>query len=197
MPCSYIGIFIFGKNRDKKNYHIELIFYCQPPCLSLCVPTLPAQENKLRYRKTPCPLSFRPPHRLPPPVVINAHYCAESLKAIKMKMLKTIEPKRLFLGIPLAILFWELFFGIILGYLSACFLSGKEAGFQGKIKSLIFNIGRWKIHFHHWLYCSTILISLLFIKLPLPQLSFGILGGLILQGIVCYPDWHRVIIRRK
>ena len=118
----------------------------------------------------------------------------EILKIIKPK---TIKSKKLFLGIPLAVLFWELFFGIILGYLSACFLSGKEAGLQGKIKSLIFNIGRWRFHFHHWLYGLTILVSLFFSKLSLPQFSFGILGGLILQGIICYPDWYRVVIRQK
>ena len=118
----------------------------------------------------------------------------ESLKFIKPKLIK---PKKLFLGIPMAILFWELFLGIILGYLSACFLSGKEAGIQGRIKSLIFTIGQWKIHFHHWLYGSTVLISLLFVKAQMPQFSLGILGGVIIQGIICYPDWYRVVIRQK
>ena len=119
---------------------------------------------------------------------------SERLKFIKPKLIK---PKKLFWGIPLTFLFWEICLGIILGYLSACLLSGKETGVQGKIRSLIFSIGIWKIHFHHWLYGSIALTSLLFIKLPVSHFSFGILGGFILQGVICYSDWHRVIIRRK
>jgi len=119
---------------------------------------------------------------------------SEKLKSLKPKSVKT---KRLVWGIPLTFLFWELCLGIILGYLSARFFSGKETGVQGKIRSLIFSIGVWKIHFHHWLYGSIVLICLLFFKAPMPQFSFGILGGFILQGVICYSDWRRVVIRQR
>jgi len=121
----------------------------------------------------------------------------EISKKLKLIRSKVFKPKKLFLGIPLAFLFWELCLGIILGYLSARFLSGKETGVQGRVRSLIFSIGVWRIHFHHWLYGSITLICLLFFKAPMPQVSFGILGGFILQGVVCYSDWRRVVVRQK
>ncbi len=119
------------------------------------------------------------------------------MKKLKFIKPKLIKPTRLFLGMPLAVFSLEVYFGIISGYLLTDFLSGKEAGLQGKIKSLAFNIGKWKIHLHHWLCGLGILVSLFFINLSLPSFSFGILGGLIFQGIFCYSDWHRIIIKRK
>jgi len=99
---------------------------------------------------------------------------------------------------PLAVFSPEIFFGIIFGYLLSDFFSGKEAGLQGKMKSLAFDIGKWRIHFHHWLCGLGILISLFLININLPfhQFSFGILGGMIFQGISCYPDWHKIIIKK-
>jgi len=134
---------------------------------------------------------FKPKHTTN---VMLKQKISENLKFIKPKLIK---PRRLFWGVPLTFLFWEICLGIIIGYLSACFFSGKETGLQGRIRSLLFSVGAWKIHFHHWLYGSIILTCLLFVKSSLPQFSFGILGGFILQGIVCYPDWHRIIIRQK
>jgi hypothetical protein len=116
------------------------------------------------------------------------------LRFIKPKLIK---PKKLFLGMPLAVFSLEIFFGMILGYLLTDFFSGKEAGLQGKMKSLAFDIGRWRIHLHHWLCGFGLLVSLLLINLPLPQFSFGILGGMIFQGISCYPDWHKIVVRQK
>lgn len=113
------------------------------------------------------------------------------------KRKKLIKSPKFFLGITLAVLSLEIYLGVICGYLAAKFLSGKEAGIQGRIKSLIIDAGKWKIHFHHWLYGLCILISIFLMPLPVPKFSFGILGGLIFQGIVCYPDWHKIIIRKK
>jgi len=98
---------------------------------------------------------------------------------------------------PLAVFSPEIYFGVIFGYLMTDFLAGKEAGLQGKIKSLIFSVGKWKIHLHHWLYGLGILVSLFFLSLPLPQISFGILAGMIFQGIFCYDDWRKIIIKQK
>jgi len=117
----------------------------------------------------------------------------EKLKFIKPKLIKS----KFFLGIPLAVFSWEIYFGVILGYFLAKFFSGRETGFPGKIKSIVFNIGKWRIHLHHWLCGLGILISLFFINLPLPQFSFGLLGGFIFQGIFCYSDWSKIIIKQK
>jgi len=120
----------------------------------------------------------------------------EKLKFIKFKLIKS---KKLFLGMPVAVFSPEIFFGALSGYLLTDFFSGKEAGLQGKMKSLAFDIGRWRIHFHHWLWGLGILLSILLININLPfhQFSFGILGGMIFQGISCYPDWHKIIVKKE
>jgi len=120
----------------------------------------------------------------------------QKLKFIKPKLIK---PKKLFLGMPLAVFSPEIYFGMIFGYLMTDFFAAKETGLQGKIKSLVFNIGKWRVHLHHWLCGLIILTSLFFININLPfhQFSFGILGGMIFQGISCYPDWHKVIVKNK
>jgi hypothetical protein len=120
----------------------------------------------------------------------------EKLKFIKPKLIK---PKKLFFGMPVALFSLETFFGAIFGYLLTDFFSGKEAGLQGRIKSLAFDLGQWRIHFHHWMWGLGILISVFIININLPfnHFSYGVLGGMIFQGISCYPDWHRIIMRKK
>jgi len=112
-----------------------------------------------------------------------------------MKKLHFLKPKlvkpKFFLGIPLALFSLEIYFGAIFGYFLTKF-------FTGKIPSLAFNIGKWRLHFHHWLCGLGILISALhFNFLPLPQFSFGFLGGVVFQGISCYPDWHKILSKQK
>ena len=103
---------------------------------------------------------------------------------------KLVKPK-FFLGLPLALFSLEIYLGAVLGYFSTKF-------FTGKIPSLAFNIGKWKFHFHHWLYGLAILISALYFNfLPFPQLAFGFLGGMIFQGIYCHSDWYKILMKRK
>ncbi len=82
-----------------------------------------------------------------------------------------------------------------MGYFAAKYLSGKKEGFQGKIKSLIFYLGKWKIHLHHWFLLSLFAIFLFVsgIYYSFPHLFLGFLGGLAFQGIYCYGDWHKII----
>lgn len=120
----------------------------------------------------------------------------------RMEKLKFIKPKlvtpKFFLGIPLAVFSLEVYFGAIFGYFLFEFLSGEKTGLPGKIKSAAFNIGNRKVHLHHWLYGLGILIPAIWYQfLPFPQFSYGFLGGMIFQGISCYHDWHRVLIRNK
>jgi hypothetical protein len=108
-------------------------------------------------------------------------------------MRKVLSSKFLW-GIPLALISFELCAGVIFGYLAAKIFSGEKSGCQGKIKSLTFRLGSWKIHLHHWLWGLGILIVAIFHSfLPFPQFSFGFLGGIIFQGIYCYPDWHKIL----
>ena len=112
----------------------------------------------------------------------------EKIKFIKPKLVK---PK-FFLSVPLALFSLEVYFGVIFGYLVAKLLSGK-------IKSRIFDIGHYKLHLHHWLFGLGILISGLCFNFFsfFPQFFFGFLGGVVFQGISSYPDWHKILIKKK
>ena len=112
-----------------------------------------------------------------------------------MKKLHFIKPKlvkpKFFLGILIALISLEIYLGIILGYFLTKF-------FAKKVPSVAFDIGNWRLHFHHWLIALGILISALYYNfLPFPQFSFGFLGGLVIQGISSYPDWHKILFKKK
>lgn len=120
------------------------------------------------------------------------------MKKLHFLKIKLVKPK-FFLAIPLALLSLEIYLGAIIGYFITKFFSGKEPGISGKIKSIIFDIGNYKLHLHHWFLGILILISVFCFKfnLILPQFSYGFLGGLIYQGVSCYPDWYKIIIKKK
>ncbi len=91
----------------------------------------------------------------------------------------------------------QLGLGIILGYFTAKFLSGKQTGQQGKIKSLAFQMGNYKFHLHHWLFGLGALISILIFDLFYSQFFYGVLGGLVIQGIFNYKDWKKILTKIK
>lgn len=113
--------------------------------------------------------------------------------------MRFITKKKIFVGLPLALISIELYLGVILGYFIMKYLSGKKAGQRGKFAVNIFNFGDWRIHLHHWFYCSTFLVAaaIFNFSLPFPQLSYGLLGGFIAQGIFSYPDWYKVVVRKR
>ena len=79
-----------------------------------------------------------------------------------------------------------------------CLASNSEEG-SGKIPSVVLPFYRWRIHFHHW-FCSLVAIGLSIltgIYFITPIITYGLLGGLVFQGIFCYSDWNRIIKPRR
>ena len=90
------------------------------------------------------------------------------------------------------------FLSSLLGFIATRYTSGKSAGVPGRVRSIIFTLGRWKLHLHHWV-CSSCLISVSYFTdfhLMTSTFTYGLLGGMVFQGIYCYDDWHRVLFRR-
>ena len=86
----------------------------------------------------------------------------------------------------------------LIGFLASKFMAGKSAGERGKIRSVVIPLRRWGIHLHHWLY-SLFLIGLSFATgthFITPEITYGLLGGLVFQGIYCYGDWHVILVSR-
>ena len=85
-----------------------------------------------------------------------------------------------------------------LSFIVCKYLSSKSEGEPSKVVSIIIPVGRWKIHLHHWL-CSLGLIGLsttMGVYFLTPAVTYGLLGGLVFQGVYCYSDWHRIVLSR-
>ncbi len=88
------------------------------------------------------------------------------------------------------------FLSWLLGFLASKYVAGESVGEQGKIRSIVIPIRRWGIHLHHWLYsfcllCFSYTTGMHFLT---PAMTYGLLGGLVFQGIYCYSDWHIILI---
>ncbi|HHE41053.1 MAG TPA: hypothetical protein ENL12_00185 [Dehalococcoidia bacterium] len=98
-------------------------------------------------------------------------------------------------GIALGYFFY---LGCALGFAASKYFGGRKAGVQGRIKSIVIPLKSYELHLHHWL-LSAVAVTTSAIQgfsLLAPGLFYGILGGLVLQGIYCYEDWHRIVRRR-
>jgi hypothetical protein len=84
------------------------------------------------------------------------------------------------------------------GFALSHYCGGKESGRQGRVKSIIIPLWRHELHLHHWFLATVAAISSAVqgFFLVRPELFYGVLGGLVLQGIYCYKDWHRIVKRR-
>ena len=80
----------------------------------------------------------------------------------------------------------------IFGFITASFIAGKK-GRKGIIAPIIFRIKDYKIHLHHWLISTIILIILMFLNFY-NDVIYGFLTGLIIQGLT-YKDFYRIISR--
>jgi len=108
--------------------------------------------------------------------------------------------KRSFLGLitlSASVIFGGIFFvtSWLSGFLIAKYLGSKEVGKPSKLPSVILPAGKFKVHLHHWFICS-IAIAITLLKgcwfFP-PDLLYGFLGGIALQGVYYYNDWHKIL----
>jgi hypothetical protein len=99
-------------------------------------------------------------------------------------------------GISLGYLFC---LGCAAGFVICKLCGGAEAGIQGRVRSVIIPLRNYELHLHHWVLSlfAAIASAIQGFFLIAPGLFYGVLGGLILQGILCYSDWHRIVKRRS
>jgi hypothetical protein len=86
----------------------------------------------------------------------------------------------------------------LISFLASKYIAGKSTGERGKVRSIVIPFRRWAIHLHHWLY-SLFLVSLSLTTgthFLTPEITYGLLGGLVFQGIYCYGDWHIILVSR-
>ena len=100
--------------------------------------------------------------------------------------------------------------GGIIGFSVSFILTGRFTGEQGIAKSIVFTIGNYDIHIHHWIMALTLFLVIFFLHKALKQTSnpkinktvkyfekyngfiYGYLFGWFLQGLT-YNDFYRVV----
>jgi len=98
-------------------------------------------------------------------------------------------------GFSLGFLFY---LGCAIGFAVCKVCGGTQSGIQGRVRSIIIPMRNHELHLHHWLISvvAAATSALQGFFLIAPGLFYGVLGGLIIQGILCYNDWHRIVKRR-
>ena len=107
-------------------------------------------------------------------------------------------PKASLGALPMLISF-ELGFALLAGYFAAYFVSGQTTSKQGRLPSLAFTVGDWRVHLHHWLVFLGIFIAAAIASFFVvsPFVFYGFLGGVIVQGLSHYDDWSHIVSKQK
>jgi len=105
------------------------------------------------------------------------------------------------LGVLPMLISFELGFALLAGYFAAYFFASEKTSGpnRGNFPSLIFTVGNWRVHLHHWLVFFGIFVAAAIASFFIvsPFLFYGFLGGVIVQGLLHYEDWPRVIKRQQ
>jgi len=78
-------------------------------------------------------------------------------------------------------------------------LSGRTAGKQGIVRSIIIPWRNYQLHLHHW-FLALIVGGLFVVRsfyILAPEISYGVLSAVIFQGIYYYEDWYRIVKRKN
>ena len=87
----------------------------------------------------------------------------------------------------------------VAGFVITKYLSGRKDGKQGIAHSIIIPWRNYRFHLHHWflfLIGGGICVVQGFYILT-PEVFCGLLSGVVFQGIYCYGNWYRIVIRSR
>ena len=78
----------------------------------------------------------------------------------------------------------------VLSFMFFSYMCGAE-GSKSKIIALVFDVGNYTVHIHHWLIFTIFLIVLFYVNVKryLHDILLGFSVGAILQGL-SYSDWY-------
>jgi len=87
--------------------------------------------------------------------------------------------------------------GLALGYLGSKIFS-KYLLESGKVDCVFIDCGKYKIHLHHWI-TGTLLLILVGVLdyFYLPRLFVGVLLGIIAHDIYDFNDWHKILVKKE
>ena len=92
------------------------------------------------------------------------------------------------------------YFSFLISSIASYFLtkkaSAQKEGEKGIMKSVKIYIGKYYLHFHHWLWSLALIFTPFTWKILPPSLHaivLGFLTGITWQGVYCYSDWYKII----
>ena len=87
--------------------------------------------------------------------------------------------------------------GLAIGYIWSKIFS-KYLLESGKVESIFIDVGKWRIHLHHWIMGAILLLIVWFIDyFYLPRFFVGVVLGIIAHDIYDFNDWHKVVVKNK
>jgi len=115
----------------------------------------------------------------------------------------TAKPTGVKVALPAVVLATSFYYSfsftaaIVIGYI-ACKLFCYYFVNNGKISCIFIDIGKWKIHLHHWIMGIGILAAVWVLDyFYLPTLFAGFMIGIIIHDIYDFNDWHQVVIKKE
>ncbi|GEM_PF-854508 len=86
----------------------------------------------------------------------------------------------------------------LIAFVATKFLSGRTEGRQGIVRSIIIPWRSYRLHLHHWLLALMVggVFAFRGIYIVTPEVFLGVFSAAIFQGIYCYGDWHRIIMKK-
>ncbi|MCX6722338.1 MAG: hypothetical protein NTY04_04120 [Candidatus Staskawiczbacteria bacterium] len=87
--------------------------------------------------------------------------------------------------------------GLALGYIGSKIFS-KYLCESGKVDCIFIDCGKWKVHLHHWILGTLILLIVWIVDyFYLPRFFMGVVLGIIAHDIYDFNDWHKVLVKKE
>ncbi len=87
--------------------------------------------------------------------------------------------------------------GLAMGYLGSKIFS-KYLLDSGKVDCIYIDCGKFKIHLHHWILGSLLLVTAWVLDyFYLPRFFVGVVCGIIAHDIYDFNDWHKVFVKKE
>ena len=87
--------------------------------------------------------------------------------------------------------------GLALGYIGSKIYS-KLLVENGKVDCIYIDCGKYKIHLHHWILGTMLLLLVWVIDFfYLPRFFLGVVMGIIAHDIYDFNDWHKILVKNE
>ena len=85
------------------------------------------------------------------------------------------------------------------GFVITKYLSGRKDSKQGIVRSITVPWRNYRLHLHHWFICliGGGICAVKGLYIVSPEVFYGSLSAVIFQGIYCYGDWYRIVMRSR